>query len=150
MNKFLYGLIGLVVITVVTLLVGPGLWDWNGYKPEILERFKVETGRQMAIDGDLSFAVLPSPRFAVDGVRIANIEGATASEFARFQSLNVRIRLLPLLSGRIEVESVELINPVLQFESLADGRVNWTFGRPTNKDRKKVSKGAADRTRPTG
>ena len=89
MKKFLYGLIGLVVITVAALLVGPGLWDWNGYKPEILERFKAETGRQMAIDGDLSLAVLPSPRFAVDGVRIANIEGATAAEFARSRPVAV-------------------------------------------------------------
>ena len=138
MNKFLYGLISLVFITAVALLVGPGLWDWNGYKPEILERFKAETGRQIAIDGDLSFAVLPSPRFAVDGVRIANVEGATAAAFARFKSLSVRIRLLPLLLGRVEVESVELINPVLQFESLSDRRVNWTFGRLIKKDGEKI------------
>ena len=83
MKKFLFGLIGLVVVAVAALLVGPGLWDWNDYKPEILERIKAETGREMAIDGDLSLAVLPSPRLAVDGVRIANIEGATAAEFER-------------------------------------------------------------------
>ena len=139
MKKFLYGLISLVFVTVVVLLVGPSLWDWNGYKSEILERFKAETGRQIAIDGDLSFAVLPSPRFAVDGVRIANIEGATAAEFARVKSLRGRIRVLPLLLGRIEVESVELINPVIQFEILADRRVNWTFGRQSTMDGKSMS-----------
>ena len=62
MKKFLFGLIGLVVIAVAALLVGPGLWDWNGYKPEILARIKAETGRQMMIDGDLSLAIVPSPR----------------------------------------------------------------------------------------
>ena len=71
MKKFLFGLVGLMVVVVAVLLVGPGLWDWNGYKPEILERIKAETGREMAIDGDLSLAVLPSPRLAVAGVRIA-------------------------------------------------------------------------------
>jgi uncharacterized protein involved in outer membrane biogenesis len=132
MKKFLYGLIGLVVVVAAILLVGPGLWDWNGFKPEILARIKAETGRDMAIDGDLSLAVLPSPRLAVDGVRVANVKGATAPEFARFKSLRVRVRLMPLLSGRIEVESVELIEPVIELERLADGRVNWEIGAPAD------------------
>ena len=139
MKKFLFGLIGLVVIAVAALLVGPGLWDWTAYKPEILERIKAETGREVAIDGGLSLAVLPSPRFAVNGVRIANIEGATAAQFARFKSLSIRVRLMPLLSGRIEVESVELIDPVIELEKLADGRVNWEIGRPAEKAAKEVS-----------
>jgi uncharacterized protein involved in outer membrane biogenesis len=149
MKKFLFGLIGLVVIAVAALLVGPGLWDWNGYKPEILARIKAETGRQMMIDGDLSLAIVPSPRFAVDGVRIANIEGATAAEFARFKSLSVRVRLMPLLSGRIEVESVELIDPVIELERLADGRVNWEIKRPAETGGTEVSKDTAGRVTPT-
>jgi len=149
MKKFLFGLIGLVVIAVAALLVGPGLWDWNGYKSEILARIKAETGRQMMIDGDLSLAVVPSPRFAVDGVRIANIEGATAAEFARFKSLSVRVRLMPLLSGRIEVESVELIDPVIELERLADGRVNWEIKRPAETGGTDVSKDTAGQVTPT-
>ena len=62
MKKFLYGLVGLVVVAVAVLLVGPGLWDWDSFKPEILARFKAETGRDMTIDGALSLALLPSPR----------------------------------------------------------------------------------------
>ena len=150
MKKFLFGLIGLVVVAVAALFIGPGLWNWNDYKPEILERIKAETGREMAIDGDLSLAVLPSPRFAVDGVRIANIKGATAAEFARFKSLSIRVRLMPLLSGRIEVESIELIDPVVELERLADGRVNWEIGRPAAKAEKKVSDGAVGGSTPTG
>ena len=145
MKKFLFGLVGLVVVVVAALLVGPGLWDWNGYKPEILERIKAETGREMAIDGDLSLAVLPSPRLAVAGVRIANIKGATAPEFARFKSLNVRVRLMPLLSGRIEVESIELIDPVIELEKLADGRLNWEIGAAPGKDAKETPTSASDR-----
>ena len=148
MKKFLFGLVGLVVVVIAALLVGPGLWDWNGYKPEILDRIKAETGREMAIDGDLSLAVLPSPRLAVAGVRIANIKGATAPEFARFKSLNVRVRLMPLLSGRIEVESIELIDPVIELEKLADGRVNWEIGAAPGEDAKNASGSASDPATP--
>jgi uncharacterized protein involved in outer membrane biogenesis len=144
MKKFVYGLIGLVVVALVVILVGPGLWDWNDYKPEILGRIKAETGRDMTIDGDLSLAVLPSPRLAVDGVRIANIAGATAPALARFESLRVRVRLMPLLSGRIEVESVELVNPVIELEKLADGRVNWEIGPSTGEGGKDAASGAPD------
>ncbi len=144
MKKFVYGLVGLVVVVLAVILVGPGLWDWNGYKPQILDRIKAETGRDMAIDDDLSLAVVPSPRLAVDGVRVANIPGATAPEFARFESLRVRVRLMPLLSGRIEVESVELVNPVIELEKLADGRVNWEIGPPTGEDGQGAARGAPD------
>ena len=70
MNKSLYGLIGLVVLVIAAALFGPSFWDWNGYKPEIRERIKAETGRDVTIEGDLSFAVMPSPRLAVADVRI--------------------------------------------------------------------------------
>ena len=150
MKKFLYALIGLVVVVVAVLLVGPGLWDWNGYKPEILDRIKAATGREMAIDGDLSLSVLPSPRLAVDGVRIANIKGGSAPEFARFKSLRVRVRLMPLLSGRIEVESVELVDPVIELEKLADGRVNWRIGPQPAKPGKAASGSVAGRGASTG
>ena len=43
----------------------------------------------------------------------------------RLKSLEVRIRFLPLLKGNIEVESVTLVEPVIELEVLADGRANW-------------------------
>ena len=87
-------------------------------------------GRKLVIDGDLQFSVLPAPRLSVRDARLANIEGASTPDMVRLKSLEVRIRFLPLLQGRIEVESVTLVEPVIELEILADGRANWQFAAP--------------------
>jgi uncharacterized protein involved in outer membrane biogenesis len=130
MRKFLYGLLGVVVLLVAAALIVPGLVDWNAWKGEIAAQAKAATGRELAIDGDLDFAVLPSPRLTANGVRLKNIPGAGAPDMAVLKSLDVRIRFAPLLSGRIEVASVTLVEPVIRLEKLADGRVNWDFRPP--------------------
>ena len=133
MRKFLYGLLGVVVLLVAAALIVPGLIDWNAWKGEIAAQAKAATGRDLAIDGDLDFAVLPSPRLTANGVRLKNIPGAGAPDMAVLKSLDVRIRFAPLLSGRVEVASVTLVEPMIRLEKLADGRVNWDFRPPGTK-----------------
>ena len=125
MRKLLFGLIGVVVAIAAAVLILPGLIDWNGYKPELIAEVREAIGRDMRIDGDLDLALLPSPRLSAAGVRIANVDGAAAPDMVRLEALGIRIRLRPLLSGRIEVESVVLIEPVIELERLRDGHVNW-------------------------
>lgn len=130
MRKFLIGLFGVVIVLVGAALVVPGMIDWNAWKGDIADRVMAATGRQFAIDGNLEFSVLPTPRLAVNGARLANIPGAGAADMVSLKSLGVRIKFAPLLRGRIEVESVTLVDPVIRLEKLADGRVNWDFAPP--------------------
>ena len=46
-------------------------------------------------------------------------------DLARLRSLEVRLRVLPLLTGRWDVSSLILVSPEIHLERLADGRVNW-------------------------
>ena len=131
MRKLVYGLIGLVIVLVAAALIVPSMIDWNSYKAEIIAQAEQATGRKLSINGDLDLAVLPSPRLSAADVRFANMAGAGEPEMARLKSLSVRVRLAPLLSGKIEVESVALIEPVIVLERLANGRANWEFGEPS-------------------
>ena len=139
MRKFLYGLVGLVVVVVAAAWIVPGLIDWNGFKPDVVAEVKKATGRDMRIEGDLDLALLPTPRLSVAGVRIANIDGATAQDMIRLEALSVRVHFRPLFSGRIEVESVALIKPVIELETLKDGRANWVIGAPATAAQKSGS-----------
>ena len=127
MRKLYYGAAALVVFLVAAALVVPSLIDWNDYKPEIADRVAAATGRALIIDGDIGLSVLPAPTLSVDGIRLANIEGATGPAMAAARSLHVRLAFWPLLSGRVEVESMRLEAPVIELEILADGRRNWDF-----------------------
>jgi uncharacterized protein involved in outer membrane biogenesis len=125
---FLYGLFGLIVLVIATALIGPGLVDWNAHKDRIAAEVREATGRDLEIDGDVHLAVLPAPALAAERVRLANVAGGSEPTMAELRELRIRIALLPLLAGRMQVESVALVEPKILLEVLADGRRNWDFG----------------------
>ena len=126
-KKLLIGLAGLLILAVAAVLVAPSFIDWNVYKADIAARAKAATGRDLAIDGDISLALLPAPTLSAAKVRLANLEGGDAPDMATLEALRVRVALLPLLEGRIEVERIALVGPTIVLERLPDGRANWEF-----------------------
>jgi len=124
---FLYGLAALVVLVIAAVLIGPSFVDWNAHKDRIAAEVRKATGRDLMIDGDVHLAVLPAPTLSADRVRLANVAGGSEPTMAELRELRVRIALLPLLVGRMQVESVSLVEPKILLEILADGRRNWEF-----------------------
>ncbi len=120
----------IAALTGVTALVGgvltaPSLIDWNAYKGMIAERVAAATGRAVDLRGDVGLTLLPSPALTVRDARLANPPGAAEPDMARLKKLDVRVALGPLLSGRIQVESVTLVEPTFVVEVLKGGRLNW-------------------------
>lgn len=130
MKKIAIGLSVLFVLVIGVLLIGPSLVDWDSYTDEIADQVEKVTGRKVVIGGPVSVQVLPSPRLHVADVQIANISGSKDAGMASLESLEVRIAAMPLLSGKVRVETVKLVRPTVLLERLADGRVNWDFSKP--------------------
>ncbi len=128
--KYLYGAAALVALIVVAAFVVPLLMDWNRFKPEIAEQIQAWTGRALAIDGEISVAILPSPKVTVAGARLANLESASTPDMVRVGALDLSLALGPLISGDLEITSLTLVEPVIELERLADGRRNWAFDAP--------------------
>jgi len=126
-KKLLAVVLGLVVVLAVALVVLPGMIDWNDYKGTIQAQLKGLTGRDVVIGGDIHIALLPTPALIANGVRMANVNGAGAADMVRLKSVEVRVALGPLLGGNIQVETVKLVDPIVELERLADGQVNWEF-----------------------
>jgi uncharacterized protein involved in outer membrane biogenesis len=129
LKKFAVFLVGLIVVVLVAVLVGPSFVDWNAYKPEITAAVEEKTGRKLAIDGAIDLQILPSPRLSVANARLSNSEGAADPDMVRLDSLQVHVALRPLLSGTVRISSVTLIRPVISLERFADGSTNWEFPR---------------------
>ncbi len=127
MKRLAVILLILVLVALGAALVVPSFIDWNRYRPEIAARIEAATGRPVAIDGALSFQVLPSPTLSADGVRIANIDGGSTRDMARIGALRVAVDVSALLQGAVRVRSVRVVEPVILLERLDDGRVNWDF-----------------------
>lgn len=135
MKKVLFGALGLSLLALGAVLVVPGLIDWNEYKGEIATKIKEATGRDVVIGGDLKISVLPVPTLVAQDVRLSNLKGSATANMVALRLLEVRVAFAPLLGGDVQVESVRLIDPVIELEVLPDGRRNWEFNVPaaTNK-----------------
>ena len=139
MKKAAYGLGGLIVLLVAAALIVPSLIDWNSYKAEISAEAKKATGRTLEIAGDLQLGILPTPHVRASDVRFSNAAGAAAPHMATLKELRASVKLLPLLSGTVEIASIELVEPVINLEKLADGTGNWEFAPPAGEAKKPAS-----------
>lgn len=128
-KRIFYGTLSAFAVLIL-VFIGfnvPRFIDANKYKNIITKEVQAATGRMLEIEGNIDFAILPSPTLSVYQIKLENIEGTTSPDMAQLAALRVRIALLPLFAGRIQVESILLIDPVIEFEMLVDGRSNWQF-----------------------
>ena len=58
-NRVLIAAAGVVGVLIVALLIAPSFFDLNKYKPQILAEVKKATGRDLVIDGPMSFPCCP-------------------------------------------------------------------------------------------
>lgn len=132
MNKFVRFLLwfvgALVVLAVVLTIALQVFIDPNEYRDEISLAVEDATGRQLAIEGELSLQTFPCCGVRLGPLQLSNPQGFPEGHFARVENAAVSVRLLPLiLSQELAVGDVELDGLDLVLISRADGSVNWEF-----------------------
>ncbi len=125
--KIVAGLVGLVLLAVIIVAIYVS-GNLNQHKNKIEKMVEEATGREMLIEGDLHLGLSLIPTVAVDGVSFGNAAWGTQPQMATVKSIEVKVALLPLLSGDILVERLILIEPDIFIETDAEGRGNWVFG----------------------
>lgn len=129
------------IFAVLTAAVGVFIFtfDWNRAKPWINEQASASIGRPFEIRGDIKVgwrrpdgetgwrAWVPWPVFSASRIVIGNPPWAKAPNFATLDEARFELAVLPLLAHEVVIPTIELVNPALDIERLADGRNNWTF-----------------------
>ena len=128
MKKLLIGFAALAVIVIAIVLVLPAVLPLDTFKEEITQQAKAATGRDLAIDGEMSVSIVPNVAVTAKGVRFANAPGGSAPDMATLDALRVKVQLLPLLGGEIAVDEFILVKPEILLEVDEQGRPNWEFG----------------------
>jgi AsmA protein len=124
--KWLFGLIILLVLLVVAaVVVLPMVVDPNDYKPQIVEAAKKKLGRDLVIEQDLSLSVFPWLGIETGGVKLGNAEGFAEQSFAEIDQLGLKVKLMPLLSRQVEVDTLVVKGLRLNLEKDASGKTNW-------------------------
>jgi len=133
MRKLLIVVGALILLLIAAILILPSLVPSSVYKDKIEEQISASLDRDVDIQGDVSLSVFPTLRAKADSVKIANAEGFAAADFASMSSLEAGVKLMPLLSKKVEITKFTLIDPVISLEKKANGDVNWAFGAADEK-----------------
>ncbi len=99
----------------------------NRFKPLITEQVMKYTGRQLTMDGDLSWTVFPYFGVKTGHVLLGNPAGFTQKTFAEINHATIGIRLFPLFHKKIESSGITLDGLKLNLIKEANGQTNWQF-----------------------
>lgn len=127
MKRLIYGLGAVIAVIVLGLLLAPAFLEPDQYRDLIEDQVEDALGRPVTIEGELSLSLLPSPSLSAEGVRIANVPGASTVDFVKIGALEIDVATGPLLRGVVQVERTVLVEPVVNLEVLQSGGNNWTI-----------------------
>lgn len=123
----LSAVLALVVGAVVAGYAVLATMDFENLRALAEEEAEKATGRKLAIAGPVDLQVSLSPAIALQNVAFGNASWGTWPQMLSIKEIEVEVRLLPLLSGDIEIKRLVLVEPVILLETDAQGRGNWVI-----------------------
>ncbi len=118
---------GIFVCIIAGVYAVSFMLPWEKYKETIVAGLEAATGRQVVINGAVSGSLLPLPHVVATNVQISNMAGASTEQMVQATALEVQLKILPLLQGKVEASSITLNKAVIQLEVLENGKKNWDF-----------------------
>ena len=128
LKTILVALVGLVVVVVVGLVIAVATVDPNDYREDIQQAVHDATGRQLTLGGDLELGISLSPTIVAKQIALSNADWGTEPEMMKAKELDIKVALLPLISGDIHIVSFMLDGAEILLETNSDGVGNWQFG----------------------
>lgn len=125
MKKLLLVLGVLLVLLVGTVVAAPFLVPAETIKSQLTAQVEATTGRKFTVDGALDLSVLPNIAVAMGDVHFANAEGSEVADMVSLRELKVQLKVLPLLTGAVEIDQFVLVEPKIHLEIDQDGKPNW-------------------------
>jgi AsmA protein len=113
---------GLLAVALICL---PFFFDLNDYKGQISDIVHDATGRTLTFDGNLYFSLLPHPSILADNVTFSNAKGFSDEPMAHVDHASISIRILPLLSGEIQLGQVVVEGASVYLGRNGAGVYNW-------------------------
>jgi len=124
--KWVFGILAaLLLLIVAAVIVLPMVIDPNDYKDEIVKAVRDQTGRELVIAEPMDLSVFPWLGIAAGGVSLSNAPGFGDQPFASIGALQLKVKLLPLLSRKVQVDTIVLRDLSLNMARNANGKSNW-------------------------
>ena len=119
--KWLGGiLLTIALLILLAIIIVPRVVDPNDYRDDIAKLVKDKTGRDLTLAGDLRVSVFPWLGVATQGVSLSQ-PASIGGEMLTVDSAQLRVKFLPLLSQRVEVDTIVFEQPSIDLITLENG-----------------------------
>jgi AsmA protein len=126
-KKLLIGFAVVIVLVIAAAIAVPFFIPLDTYKAKIIALVKSETGRDLKIAGPIHFSLFPSVALEANDVSLSNPAGAASPNMVQLKTLDVELKLIPLLHGGLEISQFKLVQPVIALEVDKQGKPSWAF-----------------------
>lgn len=138
MKKFLKYSVSLLVCGLILLLLIPFFVPLNKYKVIASQKVKEAIGRQLEINGPISLSLLPNPKINLKDIKLSSIPGAHYPSLFQAKEVTASVSLFSLLTGNIVISEIEVNNPVINLEHMANGSTSWDFLTPVSPEKSSI------------
>jgi AsmA protein len=121
--KIVVGLIVVVVLLLGVILSLPFLIDLNKYQDHYKPLIEDALNRNIQLQ-DIRLTIWPRIGARVGGFTVLDDPSFSSGPFASLTSLDVGVKLMPLLSGKVEVEEITLRDPLITVIKNKSGVMN--------------------------
>jgi uncharacterized protein involved in outer membrane biogenesis len=126
---------GVLAVLALAIAILFAIWDWNWFRGPVARIASARMHREVTITGNLNANIWSwQPSATVDGVHVANPKWASKDHLADIDRIAVRIRLLPLLTGHVDLRLLQFDRPNARLFRDAQGRMTWDLSDGRDKD----------------
>ena len=123
MKKVVIGLFSVIILVLGGLLALPFLVDLASYQDHYKPLIEEALNRKIELQG-IRLTIWPRLGARVVGFTVMDDPAFSSNPFASLTSLDVGVKLLPLLSKRVEIEDITLREPLITVIRNKDGLTN--------------------------
>lgn len=132
LRRLLIVVVLLLAVLVAAAALLPRLVDSDVLRSMLIVAVRNHTGRELTVEGDIRFALLPRPALVLPHLSLADAADFGPEPFASMDGARLNLRLWPLLWRRLEVASIRIDRPQLRLKVDAGGRGNWADVLPAS------------------
>ncbi|MCD6248878.1 MAG: AsmA family protein [candidate division Zixibacteria bacterium] len=125
--KILLWLAGILAVLIILAVVGLKLFfPSEKIRAMAVEEGSARLGRPIEVAG-LDISIWGGLGLELEGVQVGNPEGITGPNFLSADRVDLKLQLLPLISGDFRVDRLIIDAPTVQMTKSAVGEVNYDF-----------------------
>jgi len=114
-----------LLLPVIAAIIATQVIDTDDIKKLAADQVAAQTGRQLTIDGEIGMSIFPWLSLDLGHTSLSNAPGFGTEPMIEVEQISVSLKLLPLLSGNIQLDTIELDGLKADLQIDADGQSNF-------------------------